>query len=433
MSGPRASGRATVEVVLGLGFGDEGKGTLVDWLARQAASPPLVIRWNGGPQAMHHIVADDGRVHCCAQLGAAAFVPGARTHLGPDMAVDPYALHGEAAALAEVGVPGALASLSIDPRCILVTPWHAIVNRVRELLRGDARHGSTGRGVAEAKLGAITVRADLIGPSLAELRDEVRRLRRALAAEVAALVATQPAPPEAARALVARMDADDLQRAFLDACAALAPAGVAITTRLAPAEHVILEGAHGALLDRDHGFFPHVTPSRITRAAAETAMRELGLAGPPEVWGVLRGYHTRHGQGPFPSEDRALTARLAEPHNPDDGWSGHFRVGWFDGVLARYALRCAGPIDRLAITCLDRLRDIEPVAIVDGWRTADGDVSELAALGVLAPERRTALAATATAIVHEVPAIEPAIAAALGRAIDLTSWGPSARGKRPAS
>ena len=108
-------------LVLGLGFGDEGKGTIVDWLARQANAPPLVVRWNGGPQAAHHVV-DGGRVHCFAQLGSASFVPGARTHLAAGMAVDPYALLAEDEALARAGVPDALARLTIDPRARLKTP-----------------------------------------------------------------------------------------------------------------------------------------------------------------------------------------------------------------------------------------------------------------------------------------------------------------------
>ncbi|MBK9031217.1 MAG: adenylosuccinate synthetase [Myxococcales bacterium] len=414
----------TVKVVLGLGFGDEGKGTIVDWLARQAATPPLVVRYGGGPQAMHHVVTDDGRTHCFAQLGAGGFVPGARTHLGPDMAVDPYALVAEAAALAEVGVPAALTSLSIDPRCVLVTPWHALVNRVRELVRGDARHGSTGRGVAEAKLGAIAVRAGQLGAGLA---DALAPLRRALAAEAAALIAAHPAAPEAARALAARFGDDDLAAAVVDAAAAIAAAGVAITPTLPAADDVILEGAHGALLDQDHGFVPHVTPSRITRAAAEAAARALGLAGSLEVWGVVRAYHTRHGAGPFPSELPGLAARLPERHNPDDGWSGAFRVGWFDAVLARYALGFAGPIDRLAVTCVDRLTALAEVAIVDAWRTPRGDVTDLAAI---AAGERTALAAAATPIARRVPSIIAAIEAALGRTVDVTSWGPTARGKR---
>ncbi len=96
-------------------------------------------------------------------------------------------------------------------------------------------------------------------------------------------------------------------------------------------------------------------------------------------------------------------------------------------VLARHALRCAGPIDRLAITCLDRLAGHAPVALVDGWRTAHGDVADLA---TVEPSARTALAAAATPRVREVQAILPAIVAALGRPVDLTSWGPTAGAKR---
>ncbi|MEO7730231.1 MAG: adenylosuccinate synthetase [Kofleriaceae bacterium] len=415
----------TVEVVLGLGFGDEGKGTIVDWLARRAPSPPLVIRYNGGPQAAHHVVTDDGRSHCFAQLGSASFVDGARTHLGADMAVDLYALHREAA---EFG-GDVLARVTIDPRCVLVTPWHAILGRVREALRGASRHGSTGRGVAEAKLGAHLVAGELgagFGDRVAGLRAELRATAQAL---IDARVAPHAGPERAgepfahreaatddavdeARALLARGDDRDLHDAFLEA----AHRPLEITAAPALAAHVILESAQGALLDRDHGFFPHVTPSRITRIAAEDAARALGLAGPLEVWGVLRAYHTRHGEGPFPSEDATLGHELPEHHNREDGPAGRFRVGWFDAVLARHALGFAGPIDRLAITCFDRLAALPRHAIVDGWLDA--------------PQITTATAAAAVPVIQHVEALPAAIERALGRPIDVQSWGPTARAKR---
>jgi adenylosuccinate synthase len=430
--------RVTLQVVLGLGFGDEGKGTIVDWLARRAASPPLVIRYNGGPQAAHHVVTDDGRTHCFAQLGSASFVDGARTHLGAEMAVDLYALHREAS---EFG-GDVLARTTIDPRCVLVTPWHAILGRVREALRGAHRHGSTGRGVAEAKLGAHLVAGEL-GRGFA---DRLAALRATLRATAEALIDARGTAPDArdahpggatsdarntprgepvahaqaasadalaeARALLARGDDRDLRDAFLDA----AQRPVAITATPAPADHVILESAQGALLDRDHGFFPHVTPSRITRAAAERAAHALGLAGPLEVWGVLRAYHTRHGEGPFPSEDAALTQSLPEHHNREDGPAGRFRVGWFDAVLARHALGFAGPIDHLAVTCVDRLAALPHLAIVDAWLDA--------------PEVTTAAAHAAVPVIRHVDALPAAIEAALGRPIDVQSWGPTARAKR---
>jgi adenylosuccinate synthase len=345
---------ARVQVVLGLGFGDEGKGTIVDWLARRAPAPPLVVRWNGGPQAAHHVVTDDGRTHCFAQLGSASFVPGARTHLGPDMAIDVYALHAEAAVFDD----DVLARTTIDPRCVLVTPWHAILGRVREAVRGPHRHGSTGRGVGEAKLGVHLV-AGALGRGFTA---RIHALRAALLATASAVVGA--AACAEAHALIARGADPELLELFLDA----AHRPLAITDQLPVADHVIFETAQGALLDREHGFFPHVTPSRITRAAADHAARQLGLTGPLEVWGVLRAYHTRHGEGPLPSEDRGLTASLPEPHNREDGPAGRFRVGWFDAVLARHALGFAGPIDRLAVTCLDRIEPRPDRAIVTGGR-----------------------------------------------------------------
>lgn len=353
----------TMQLVLGLGFGDEGKGTLVDWLARQAKSPPLVIRFNGGPQAQHHVVTDDGRGHCFAQLGSASFVDGARTHLAHDMAVDPFALHAE---IAEFGAP---VDITIDPRCVVVTPWHAIVNRIRESLRGAGRHGSTGRGIREAKFGDHRLLVgDLTLNGLRAHRDKVMAEAMSLAPD---------------HELIERGRDDALFAQFAEA--AFKP--VTITTEVPRAESIIFESAQGALLDRDHGFWPHVTPSRITRKEAELAAREIGLAGDLEVWGVLRAYYTRHGEGPFPTEDAELTRMLPERHNREDGPAGRFRAGWFDAELARKAIGFAGPIDKLAITCLDRMTPLRPN------------------------------------IVEEIES-------SLGRKIDVQSWGPAAHDKR---
>ena len=403
-----------IQVVLGLGFGDEGKGSIVDWLARQAEGPPLVVRWNGGPQAAHHVVTDDGRTFCFAQLGAASFVPGARTHLGADMAIDPYALHAEAQALARAGVPDALATVTVDPRCILVTPWHAIVNRVRETLRGAARHGTTGRGIAEAKLGRLAIRAGDLGGDLAARALEIRTWLAETAEGLAA------GGPEEARAMAARVHDPALTRVFMDAALALRPSGVVVTPAPPTAHHVIFEGAQGALLDRDRGFFPHVTPSRITRAAAETAARDLGLDGALEVWGVLRSYHTRHGEGPLPSRDATLEGRLPELHNDSTGWAGTFRVGWFDAVLAGYALGFAGPVDHLALTCLDRLA---AGSLAEAWIPGADE------LATMPSEDRTALTLAARPVLRDAPDLVAAVEEATSHRVSVVSRGPTAGGK----
>lgn len=405
-----------VELVLGLGFGDEGKGTLVDWLARRAAAAgaraPLVIRWNGGPQAQHHVVTDDGRVHCFAQLGSASFLPFARTHLAGDMALDPYALHAEIEALARTtGVAEAdlRARVTIDPRCALVTPWHATVNLVRELLRGHARHGSTGRGIAEAKLGPVRMTA---GEIAFDLEARLREARAALIARADRLVvAASDGDPEviaAARAIIAT----STTAAVLDAYVSAARVPVVLADEAPRADHVIFESAQGALLDREHGCYPHVTPSRITWRAARDVARGLGLDARMEVWGVLRAYQTRHGEGPMPSEDRALAARLPELHNRDDGAAGRFRVGWFDAVLARHALAFAGPIDHLAVTCLDRVAALADRSIVDRYHVPIADLE--CDLGDAVP------------VATRVDDVGDAIATALGRRLDLRSFGPRA-------
>jgi adenylosuccinate synthase len=410
-----------VRVVLGLGFGDEGKGTIVDWLARQCATPPLVIRWNGGPQAAHHVVLDDGRMHCFAQLGAASFVAGARTHLAGDMAVDVYALRAEATAFAAVAGGGAsvddvLARVTIDPRCAVVTPWHALVNLVREALRGAGRHGSTGRGVGEAKLGPVRLYAGELGggyDTAARIRDaRVALLARAVAAIDAAGSGVPVEDVAHARSLVAGAAEATVLDDYLDAVLAR----LAVVERVPAGEDVILEGAQGALLDRDFGFFPHVTPSRITRRAARDVVRGLGIDAPLEVWGALRAYQTRHGEGPFPSEDFALAARLPELHNRQDGPAGRFRVGWFDAVLARYAMSFAGPIDRLAVTCVDRVSALADRAVVGAWQNGSEDVER--------------------GVSDAVPVVTPSddvvadIGRLLGRRVDVTSNGPRACDKR---
>ena len=132
-------------IVVDLGYGDAGKGTVVDWLcARRGAAPRVprtVVRFNGGAQAAHNVVTPDGRHHTFAQFGSGMFTPGVRTHLSRFMLVDPLALASEAAHLADVGVPDALDRLSVHRDALLSTPFHRAANRARERARRAARHG----------------------------------------------------------------------------------------------------------------------------------------------------------------------------------------------------------------------------------------------------------------------------------------------------
>src|SRR5262249_9143254 len=135
----------------GLGFGDEGKGSVVDFLCSPRRPDPAraVIRFNGGAQAAHNVLTADGRQHTFAQFGAGRFIPGVRTHLARLRRADPLGLGAEAGCLASARVPDALARLTVDRDAPLVTPYHRAANRARETARGRDRHGSCGMGIGE--------------------------------------------------------------------------------------------------------------------------------------------------------------------------------------------------------------------------------------------------------------------------------------------
>ena len=312
-------------IVADLGYGDAGKGTVVDWLC---ATRPVhaVVRFNGGAQAAHNVLAADGRHHTFAQFGSGT-LRGVPTHLSRFVVVDPMALSAEAAHLVRLGVPDPFGLLTVHRDCLLATPYHIEAGRRRELARGAERHGSCGMGVGEAMAYALShgSLAPRAGDSPATLTRKLGVLREALGVDgppVADCVA-------AYRAFAARVRLVDSTDELL---------------RRGP---VVFEGAQGVLLDENHGFDPYTTWSTTTFA---NALELLGGAGAVRL-GVLRTYTPRHGPGPLVTEDPTL--ELPERHNGTGPWQGPFRVGHFDAVAHRYAVAVTGGVDGLALTHLD--------------------------------------------------------------------------------
>lgn len=343
--------------LLGLGFGDCGKGRFVDHLCRVRGAH-TVVRFNGGAQAGHNVVHDDGRHHTFSQFGAGSFHAGVGTVLAHPVVVHPGALLVEHAALQRIGIGDAMARLLVDARCRVTTPFHQAAGRLREWARGAQAHGSCGVGVGETVRQSLqapqaTLRyGDLLRP--AEALATLEAIREALRKEFADL----PLPHQARQEQAALAD-PTLSRRWLAAvapCVAQSPpAGVdAIAARLARPGTVLFEGAQGVLLDEWRGFHPHTSWSTVSTAAVDAVLHDAGLRAPVQYLGVLRSYLTRHGAGPLPTHDRALDA-LPEPHNADDGWQGAFRRGHPDAVLLRYALDAVGPLDGLLASHLDAL------------------------------------------------------------------------------
>jgi adenylosuccinate synthase len=342
-------------IVVDLGYGDAGKGGVVDWLCGDSgvggsgrrgvvdwlcSDRPVhaVVRFNGGAQAAHNVVTGDGRHHTFAQFGSGSFTPGVRTHLSRFVLVDPLALAGEAAHLASAGVGDALDRLTVDREALLTTPYHRAANRARELARGRDRHGSCGMGIGETMRYAIDQpddaprAADCAAPRT--LARKLARLRDRLTGEVGPLDAP---------------GAGDVCDAYLAFAGRVAVVDGAYLHRLLRTGPVVFEGAQGVLLDEWRGFHPYTTWSTTTFANAETLLAEAGESA--LRLGVVRCYLTRHGPGPFVTEDPTL--ELPEPHNRDGAWQGAFRVGHQDAVALRYAVEVTGGLDAVALTHLD--------------------------------------------------------------------------------
>lgn len=350
------------KIVVGLGFGDEAKGSTVDYLC-SLGPVSSVVRFNGGSQAAHNVIAA-GRHHTFRQFGSGTFA-GAPTFLSRYSLINPWHLAEESGDLAALGVDDPLGLVTVSPEALVVTPVHIAANRIREELRGTDRHGSCGLGIGEtvwydlaARQGLaagetlfdITATQSIHGPALRVkdcfdpkiLRDRLLALTAFYAPLIARGGHEHPTVREMAldlmafaRAVQVRDDAEHL--------AAMAQEGP-----------LVFEGAQGVLLDEWRGFHPHTTWSTTLPSNAQELLLEAGQP-QAEVIGVLRAYATRHGAGPFPTEDPALAA-LPEPHNGEGRYQGSWRAGHLDLVALRYAAdvcRRHGGLDALALTHLD--------------------------------------------------------------------------------
>jgi adenylosuccinate synthase len=379
-----------------------------------------VVRFNGGAQAAHNVVTPDGRHHTFAQFGSGTFTPGVRTHLSRFMLVDPLALAAEAAHLRSLGVTDALDRLTVDRDALLTTPYHRAANRARESARGAARHGSCGMGIGETAAYALSHDdAPRVGDCLSPAR-----LRRRLAALRDWYRAEFPGG-----GCVPAVE--DCMDAFTGFGERVRIVGGGHLHRLLRTGNVVFEGAQGVLLDEWHGFHPYTTWSTTTFAGAETLLAEAGQSA--VRLGVLRAYATRHGPGPFVTDDPVLTAELPDRHNGTGRWQGTFRVGHLDAVALRYAREVVGGVDALAVTHLDVARARQDLLLCRAYDMCGRRVERLPAgppgdLGRQAAltERLLTARPVYAALTDPVTTIEDE----LGAPVVLRSYGPTADDKK---
>jgi adenylosuccinate synthase len=322
--------RATV--VIGANFGDEGKGLLTDFYCAEPGPSATVVRFNGGAQAGHTVNMGHGRSHVFHHIGAGAF-RGAQTFLSRHFIANPMLMLEERRLLDRRF--GLKPIVAVDRAAALTTPYDMLINQAAEISRGRGRHGSCGVGINETVHRAASGFATTVGDvgDLAALRSRLEDIRIYYVPSRLEELGIAEIDPTIQRAL----DAPSLAAAFVEACAEFDRQSIIVDgSYLDDCEDVVFEGAQGLLLDEKHRFFPHVTRSRtgltnVVDLAGPAGIRELRI-----VY-VTRSYMTRHGAGPFPTEDWHF--RLPDETNVPHPFQGTLRFGSLDLDLLSESIR----------------------------------------------------------------------------------------------
>jgi len=345
------------DIVLGIQWGDEGKGRVVDSFA---GDYDLVARFGGGDNAGHTLVVGDRKL-------ALRIVPSGvlqerpQLFIGGGTVISLDGLVAELEMLASIGVD--VSRIKVSDRAHVVFPYHAALDRASEQARGDSAIGTTGRGIGPTYVD----KAARIGITFGELHrrealaDKIRYNMLSRSAQFAAM----EAPPRE----------EDVIAATLELLPRVLPHvvdGVSyVHDALESGKNVLIEGAQGTLLDVGYGTYPYVTSSHTIAGGACIGLG-LGPTSIRRVIGVAKAYATRVGAGPFPSELFDATRDALRERGAEFGTvTGRpRRCGWFDAVAARYAVRVNG-LTSAIVTKLDVLSGCERVAIATGYRLGD--------------------------------------------------------------
>jgi adenylosuccinate synthase len=347
-------------VIVGAQWGDEGKGKIVDLLARHS---DLVCRYQGGPNAGHTIVTG-GQTFALHHVPSGILYTGKTCVIGAGCVVDPGQLVDEIEALEERRI--STGNLHVSGNAHLIMPWHVAIDTASEHRLGKLQIGTTRRGIGPTyadKAARLGIRVqDLLDPKILRQKIEVALREKNLVLERVHGVDTIELEP-----LAARMEelAERLRPYVADA-------SLLVDRALREGQRVLLEGAQGTLLDLDHGTYPFVTSSNPIAGAAATGIG-IGPTRIDEVLGVAKAYVTRVGEGPFPTEiqgrDQARVRELGAEYGTTTGRER--RCGWLDLVGLRFAVRING-ITSLALTKLDVLSTFAELPVCTRYRLRDG-------------------------------------------------------------
>src|SRR5205823_138172 len=359
---PRPRPRLThvpATVIVGAQWGDEGKGKIVDLLAQHS---DVVCRYQGGPNAGHTIVVGDDTSKIRAL--PSGIVRGKPCVIGNGCVVDPEVLIDELDDFEQRG--HSTREVYLSGNAHLIMPWHLAIDQASERRLGKLAIGTTKRGIGPCyadKAMRLGIRVqDILDPKILRQKIEV-----ALAEKNLWLQRVYGEQPIELEGLVEQHEAhaERLRPLIVDA-------SLLVDGALREGKRILFDGAHGTLLDLDHGTYPFVTSSPTVAGGAAVGTG-IGPTRIDSVIGVAKSYVTRVGQGPFPSEivgsDQERLRELGGEYGTVTGRER--RCGWLDLVALRYAVRLNG-IDRLALTKLDVLSHFAELPVCVRYRTRDG-------------------------------------------------------------
>ena len=348
-------------VVIGAQWGDEGKGKIVDWLSERA---DVVVRFQGGHNAGHTLVVGDKTYKL--SLLPSGIVRQKVSVIGSGVVVDPQALLDEIKIVTDQGVKISPETLILADNASLILDIHRRIDKAREVIRGEKKIGTTGRGIGPAYEDKVARRAIRVS-DLNNSDDLLLKLKEQFSYHNIFL-------REAGEEIASVEEAYEyLQNLAPDILKFAQP----VWRRLDEFRHmdkrILFEGAQGVMLDVDHGTYPYVTSSNTIAGQAATGSG-TGPTTIGYVLGITKAYTTRVGSGPFPSElTDSIGQTLGERGREFGVVTGRKRrCGWFDAVMVRQAIKTSG-ITGIALTKLDVLDGFDELRVCDSYEL-DGEV-----------------------------------------------------------
>ena len=340
-------------VVVGVQWGDEGKGKFVDLLSQEI---DYVVRFQGGNNAGHTVIVD-GKKSALHLVPSGILHEGKICLIGNGVVLDPSVFIQELDTLIAQGVDVSPSRLKVSAKTHLIMPYHKVLDQAREKRLADGKIGTTGRGIGpcyEDKVARVGVRAsDLADPDL--LRSKIEVALREKNVLFSALYGLEP------------LTVDAVFNEVMAVASRLVPYLTDVSSELeeawAAGKSVLFEGAQGIHLDIDHGTYPYVTSSNTVSGNA-AAGSGIGPTRLDRIIGILKAYTTRVGEGPFPTELHDATGDLLRSNGGEFGVTTGRprRCGWQDIVVLRESVRLNGLTD-IALTKLDVLSGFEEIRL----------------------------------------------------------------------